>query len=55
MTVTAKQGPIEITASKEMKLAASKGGPPSAITIETDRADQDDRQAWASRSPPAAR
>jgi uncharacterized protein involved in type VI secretion and phage assembly len=35
MTVTASQGPIEITASKEMKLVASKGGPPSAITIET--------------------
>jgi phage protein D len=35
MTVTASQGPIEITASKEMKLVASKGGPPSAMTIET--------------------
>ncbi|MDP2712864.1 MAG: VgrG-related protein [Solirubrobacteraceae bacterium] len=35
MTVTAKQGPIEITAGKEMKITASKGGPPSAITIET--------------------
>ena len=35
MTVTASKGPIEITASKEMKLVASKGGPPSAMTIET--------------------
>jgi uncharacterized protein (DUF2345 family) len=35
MTVTASQGPIEITAGKEMKITASKGGPPSAITIET--------------------
>ncbi|MDP1848453.1 MAG: VgrG-related protein [Solirubrobacteraceae bacterium] len=35
MTVTAKQGPIEITSGKEMKITASKGGPPSAITIET--------------------
>jgi phage protein D len=35
MTVTASQGPIEITASKELKLVASKGGPPSALTIET--------------------
>ena len=35
MTVTASKGPIEITAAKEMKLTASKGGPPSAMTIET--------------------
>ncbi len=35
MTVTAKQGPISITAGKDMKIVASQGGPPSAITIET--------------------
>jgi uncharacterized protein involved in type VI secretion and phage assembly len=35
MTVTSKQGPISLTAGKALNLVASKGGPPSAITIET--------------------
>jgi len=35
LTVKSSQGPIEISAGKEFKLAASAGGPPSAFTIET--------------------
>ncbi len=35
LTVTTKQGPVEVAAGTEIKLAASKGGPPSAVTIET--------------------
>jgi uncharacterized protein involved in type VI secretion and phage assembly len=35
LTATSAQGPIEISAGKEFKLAAGKGGPPSAFTIET--------------------
>lgn len=35
ITVTSKQGPIEVSASKTLKLAASVGGSPSALTIET--------------------
>ncbi|MGH2901640.1 MAG: VgrG-related protein [Solirubrobacteraceae bacterium] len=35
ITVTSSKGPVEISAGKAFKLAASKGGPPSAFTIET--------------------
>ena len=35
LTVKSAKGPVEISAGKEMKLAASVGGPPSAFTIET--------------------
>jgi phage baseplate assembly protein gpV len=35
VTVTAAQGPVELSAGKEMKLSASAGGPPSPFTIET--------------------
>ena len=35
VTVTAAQGPIEVSSGKELKLVASDGGPPSALTIET--------------------
>ncbi len=35
ITVTAAQGPIEVSSGKELKLVASDGGPPSALTIET--------------------
>lgn len=35
LTATSAQGPIEISAGKQLKLAASKGGVPSALTIET--------------------
>lgn len=35
ITVKSEQGPIELAAGKEMKLTASAGGAPSAITIET--------------------
>lgn len=35
ISVTSGQGPIEISAGREMKLKASAGGPPSALTIET--------------------
>jgi hypothetical protein len=35
MTVKSEKGPIVVTAGKEMTLTASKGGPPSAMTIET--------------------
>jgi phage protein D/phage baseplate assembly protein gpV len=35
VTVTSAKGPFELAAGKEIKIAASKGGPPSAITIET--------------------
>jgi uncharacterized protein involved in type VI secretion and phage assembly len=35
VTVTSSKGPFELAAGKEIKIAASKGGPPSAITIET--------------------
>jgi len=33
--VKSAQGPIELSAGKEFKIAASAGGAPSAITIET--------------------
>ncbi|HWC26695.1 MAG TPA: VgrG-related protein [Solirubrobacteraceae bacterium] len=35
LTLTTSKGPIELSAGKEMKLAASAGGAPSALTIET--------------------
>ena len=35
VTVKAAQGPIEVTSGKELKLVASDGGAPSALTIET--------------------
>jgi len=35
VTVTSAQGPFELTAGKEFKIEASKGGPPSPITIKT--------------------
>ncbi len=35
VTVKSEQGPIEVAAGKAMTLSASKGGPPSAMTIET--------------------
>jgi len=35
ITVKSTQGPFELAANKEIKLTASAGGPPSAITIET--------------------
>jgi uncharacterized protein involved in type VI secretion and phage assembly len=35
LTVKTTKGPIEISANKDLKLAASAGGPPSAFTIET--------------------
>ncbi len=35
ITVTSKQGALEVAAGKAMTLSASKGGPPSAMTIET--------------------
>lgn len=35
IAVTAKSGPVEISAGKEMKLAASADGPPSELRIQT--------------------
>ncbi len=35
ITVKSAKGPFELAAGKEVKIAASAGGPPSAITIET--------------------
>ena len=35
VTVKTTQGPIEVTSGKEMKLVASAGGAPAALTIET--------------------
>lgn len=35
VSVTSANGPVEVSAAKELKLAASAGGPPSEMTIET--------------------
>ena len=35
ITVKSEQGPLAVTAGKEIKIQASAGGPPSAITIDT--------------------
>jgi phage protein D len=35
ITVKSEQGPLEVSAGKEIKITASAGGPPSAITIDT--------------------
>lgn len=35
LSVTSSKGPFEVSAGKEMKLVASAGGAPSALTIET--------------------
>ena len=35
VTVKTTKGPIEVSSNKDIKLTASAGGPPSAITIET--------------------
>ena len=35
VSVTSAKGPIEVSAAKELKLVASAGGSPSALTIET--------------------